>query len=131
MEITHRTRSSTTVIHLRGRWICDYALRTSLRSHVQRLIEAGHLDLVLDLSGVVYADSTVIGEIASTHVALRRLGGRLTLLNPGQQMTRLLSVSRLDSVIPVWRSDESPGSLPEEISQGVDVEVQAPMLANF
>ena len=75
----------------------------ALRAHVQRLIEAGRLNVVLDLSGVTFADSTVVGEIASTHTALQRRGGRLTLLNPSKQMSRLLSISRLASVIEIIR----------------------------
>ena len=108
MEITQRTRGSTTIISMHGRWICDYDLRTDLRSHVKRLIEAGRVDLMLDLRGVTFADSTVVGEIASTHVALHRRGGRLTLLNPGKRMSRLLSVSRLANVIDVRQSGDSP-----------------------
>ena len=65
------------------------------------LIEAGRLDVVLDLSGGTFADSTVVGEIASTHIALHRRGGRLTLLNPSKRMSLLLSISRLASVIEI------------------------------
>ena len=41
------------------------------------------------------------GEIASTHIALHRRGGRLTLLNPSKRMGLLLSISRLASVIEI------------------------------
>ena len=107
MVITHRTQGSTTIIGLQGRWVCGYDLRTELRNHLRRFIEAGRLDIVLDLGGVTFADSMVVGEIASTHVELRRRGGRLTLLNPDKRMSRLLSVTRLANVIEVRRSDES------------------------
>ena len=95
MEITHRTRGSTAIIRLSGHWVCGYDLRSDLRAHIQRLIEAGRFDVVLNLGGVTFIDSTVVGEIAWTHVALHRRGGRLTLLNPTQRMSRLLSISRL------------------------------------
>lgn len=131
MEITHRTRGTTTIIGMRGRWVCGYDLRTDLRQRVQRLIEAGRLDVVLDLGEVTFTDSTVIGEIASTHIALQRRGGRLTLLNPSQRMFRLLSISRLASVIEIRRSADpvAPDSagLAGEIRRGVDPETQAPI----
>ena len=41
MEITHRTRGSTTIIRLCGRWVCGYDVRSDLRAHIQRLIEGG------------------------------------------------------------------------------------------
>ena len=94
MEITHRARGSTSIISVHGRWVCGYDVRNDLRDHVQRLIDVGRFDVVLDLSGVTFADSTVVGEIASTHIALHRRGGRLTLLNPSKRMSELLSVSR-------------------------------------
>ena len=103
MEITLRARGSTSIINVHGRWVCGYDVRNDLRDHVLRLIEAGRLNVVLDLSGVTFADSTVVGEIASTHTALQRRGGRLTLLNPSKQMSRLLSTSRLASVIEIIR----------------------------
>ena len=131
MEITHRTRGSTAIIRMSGRWVCDYDLRTDLRTHVQGLIEAGRLGLVLDLSGVTFADSTVVGEIASTYVALRRRGGRLTLLDPNKRMSRLLSVSRLTSVIEIWRSGDSAAGVSDgstcEITLGVDALSQVPV----
>ncbi len=98
MEITHRARGSTSIISIRGRWVCGYDVRNDLRDHVQRLMAAGRLDVMLDLSGVTFADSTVVDEIASTHLALRRRGGRLTLLNPSKPMSGLLSISRLANV---------------------------------
>ncbi len=101
MEITHRTRGSTTILALHGRWVCGYDLHTDLRVHLQRLFEAGRVDVMLDLGGVTFADSTVVGQIASMCLALRRRGGRLTLLNPTTRMARLLCVSRLASVIEI------------------------------
>ena len=86
MEITHRTRGSTAIIRLCGRWVCGRDLCTDLRVHVQRLIEVERFDVVLELGGVTFIDSTVVGEIAWTHVALHRRGGRLTRLNPTRRI---------------------------------------------
>ncbi len=131
MEIIDCTDGPTTIVGMKGRWICGDDLRTRARDHVQHLIEIGRLDVVLDLSGVTFADSTVVGEIASMCLALRRRGGRLTLLNPTTQMARLLCVSRLDTVIEVRRSDDPPApawARPSgEISRGVNPETQVPI----
>ena len=131
MEITHRTRGSTAIIRLRGRWVCGDDLHTDLRAHIQRLIEAGRFDVVLNLGGVTFIDSTVVGEIAWAHVALHRRGGRLTLLNPTQRMSRLLSISRLASVIESRRSGESSAEAlagpTTEITRGVDAASQVPI----
>ena len=107
MKISHERQGAVTIVGLRGRWVYDSGLRTELRDHIQRFIEAEQLDVVLDLSGVSFADSAVVGEIASTHIALQRRGGRLVLLNPTEQMSRLLAISRLESVIEIQRSSDA------------------------
>ena len=132
MEITHRTRGSTTIIRLCGRWVCGYDVRSDLRAHIQRLIEGGgRFDVVLDLGGVTFIDPTVVGEIAWTHVAFHRRGGRLTLLNPTQRMSRLLAISRLASVIEIrrsggWSAGASAGPTCA-ITPGVDAVSQVPV----
>ena len=95
-------KSRIEVNHQRTRTL-GLRLRRAQRpaGHVHTLIEAGRLDVALDLSGVTFADSTVVGEIASTHIALHRRGGRLTLLNPSKRMGLLRSISRLASVIEI------------------------------
>ena len=131
MEITHRTQGSTAIIRLCGRWVCGYDLCTDLRVHIRRLIEAGRFDVVLDLGGVTFIDSTVVGEIAWTHVALHRRGGRLTLLNPTRRMSRLLSISRLASVIEIRRSGDGSALASAgptcEITRGMDAASQVPV----
>ena len=131
MEITHRTQGSTAIIHLCGRWVCGYGLCTDLRVHIRRLIEAGRFDVVLDLGGVTFIDSTVVGEIAWTHVALHRRGGRLTLLNPTRRMSRLLSISRLASVIEIRRSGDASALASAgptcEITRGIDAASKVPV----
>ncbi len=131
MEITHRTRGSTTIIRLCGRWVCGYDVRSDLRAHIQRLIDGGLFDVVLDLGGLTFIDPTVVGEIAWTHVALHRRGGRLTLLNPTQRMSRLLSISRLASVIEIRRSGGWPAGASAgptcELTRGVDAKSQVPV----
>ena len=128
MDITREHRGSETIIGLRGRWVCGYDLRTELRAHVQRLVEEGCLHLVLDLGGVTFADSTVVGEIASTHIALLQRGGRLTLLNPSMRMFRLLSISRLVSVIDIRFEADMLDQAWEEVSPDLEapVEVESP-----
>ena len=97
MDITHSTRGSKSIISVRGRWVCGYDVRNDLR--VTCTPSSRRLDVVLDL--MTFANSTVVGEIASTHIALHRRGGRLTLLNPSKRMSLLLSISRLTSVIEI------------------------------
>jgi len=84
------THDSTTIISLGGRWVCGDDPRTQLRTNVQRGFDGGQSDIVLDLGGWTFADLVVVGEIAWTHVALRRGQGHLVLQDPSARMRRLL-----------------------------------------
>ena len=83
--------------------------------------------MVLELGGVTFIDSTVVGEIAWMHVALHRRGGRLTLLNPTRRMSRLLSISRLAGVLEIRRSGDASARAsagPTRAITGVDAASQ-------
>ena len=86
--------------------------------------------MVLELGGVTFIDSTVVGEIAWTHVALHRRGGRLTLLNPTRRMSRLLSISRLAGVLEIRQSGDASARAsagPTRAITGVDAASQVPV----
>ena len=69
------------------------------------LAERSGLDEPVSFAQLREAELSVTAAEATVAAAFDR---RTTLLNPDTRMTRLLSITRLSSVIEVWRSDESP-----------------------
>ena len=59
---------------------------------------AGARQIVLDLSGVQYIDSTRLGEVIAAHVSLSRLGGRLQLAAVPARVTELFAMAGLDGI---------------------------------
>jgi anti-sigma B factor antagonist len=57
----------------------------------------GHI--VLDLGGVDYVTSTVLGHFVGLHKKLRAGGGRLTLENVPPAVAEVLRVTQLDQVL--------------------------------
>jgi hypothetical protein len=47
-------------------------------------------------------DAEALGELAAAFTRLRRAGGELLLLDPQARVRRLLEVTRLNTVLPVW-----------------------------
>jgi anti-anti-sigma factor len=48
---------------------------------LQRLVQQGHVRIVLDLGDVPYIDSTALGSLLRTHATVSRRGGAMKLLN--------------------------------------------------
>jgi anti-sigma B factor antagonist len=73
---------------------------------VQRLIQQGHLKMILDFADVPYIDSTALGVILRAHATVLRRGGALKLLHVQGHVRELLELTRLLTVFEVFDSDE-------------------------
>jgi anti-sigma B factor antagonist len=58
-------------------------------------------DLVLDIAGLSFVDSTGLGLFVTVHKNLEERGRRLILLGPTPMARRILEITRLDSVLHV------------------------------
>lgn len=75
-------------------------LRSALDSAVAEAGSHGP-DVVVDLSGVGFMDSTGLGELVGAHKALARGDGRLHLVPGSDRVARLLAITALDEVLEV------------------------------
>jgi len=50
----------------------------------------------------------VLGELAAAFSRLRRAGGGFVLVDPQKRVKRLLAVTRLDTVLPIWSRESEP-----------------------
>jgi anti-anti-sigma factor len=65
--------------------------------------------LLMDVSGLVFIDSAALREIVRAYRRLRADGCLLALVSPSPGMARVLQLSALDQVIPVYASAEEAG----------------------
>src|SRR5512145_1772135 len=108
MEIAFRSAGAATVIDLTGR-LCvgpDERETAPLRNAICALIKAGHLDIVVNLSGLTQIDARGLGELAMAMKTVDLAGGRLTLAAPSPRVARILAVTRLDAAF-AWRDNET------------------------
>jgi anti-sigma B factor antagonist len=66
--------------------------------------------LLVDVSGLTFIDSAALHEIVRAHRKLRAEGCQLTLVGPSQAVARILQLSALDQVLPVYVSAEEAGA---------------------
>jgi anti-sigma B factor antagonist len=72
----------------------------TLRTKVQPLIVRG-ARIVLDLTHVTYCDSMGLGAVISLYVSSKSTGCRLELINLGQKIRQLFSMTNLLSLFEV------------------------------
>lgn len=97
MTFKERQTGEYTLVELSGRLtVNDEPGR--LRQAVAESVARGATLVVVDLSGVLYIDSTRLGELISAHVSLTRQGGLLKLVRTPSRVRELLQVAGLDNV---------------------------------
>ncbi|MEV4713178.1 STAS domain-containing protein [Micromonospora sp. NPDC049374] len=86
----------------------DMATSPQLRDSLQQLIDAGDRQVVVDLGGVGFMDSSALGTLVVMFKALRDVGGRLCLASVQPGVRRVLSITSVDRVVDIY--DDVPGA---------------------
>ena len=94
MKIEEKTVNDTATLKLHGK-MKRGENDELLHEKVKNLVEAGTLDIVLDLEDVPYADSSGLGEVARCYVTVTRQGGKLKLVNLSRGVHELLRITHL------------------------------------
>ena len=66
------------------------------------LIDDGAVDVVIDLSGVTFIDSTALGVIISGVKRLHDRDGRLRIVAASRPVVRILDITGLDKVLTIF-----------------------------
>ena len=104
MTIQERIVSDVAVVRITGRVTLTEGT-PEFDDVLQRLVQQGHVKLVLDLEEVPYIDSTALGSLLRTHATVSRRGGALKLLRVKGHVRELLELTRLLSVFEAFDSE--------------------------
>ena len=77
-----------------------------VRNTIKSILDGGHKNILLNLSGVTYMDSAGLGEIVGSYATVANLGGSVKLLNPQGKVKDLLSVTKLYAVFVTFNDEE-------------------------
>jgi anti-anti-sigma factor len=105
LNITERAAGDAAILDLDGNIIMGGG-SAQLRDTVRRLIQEGKEKIILNLAGVKYIDSSGVGELVSTSVALNRVGGQLKLLNMPEKVEEVMALSSLLSIFEVYEDEQ-------------------------
>ena len=94
-----------TVVALSGE--LDLATQGELRTCLNDLIVAGHVNLVLDLSDCAFVDSTGLGALIGARRRVHAFQGSLTLVCPTEAVMKVFTITGLEKVFDIRDSMES------------------------
>ena len=104
MTIQERIVSDVAIVRISGRVTLTEGT-PEVDDVLQRLVQQGHVRIVLDLEEVPYIDSTALGSLLRTHATVSRRGGAMKLLNVKGHVRELLELTRLLTVFEAFDSE--------------------------
>lgn len=104
LSMTERQAGDVTILDLNGKITIGEG-SVALRNAVRRLLGEGKKNILLNLAGVGYLDSSGIGELVSSFTAVNKEQGQLKLLNLTQKIQDLLAITKLLTVFDCYDSE--------------------------
>jgi anti-sigma B factor antagonist len=113
MEYTARQNDDVTILDLTGRLSLGEAIAFGpgsgliLSDTVKELTKKGKKNILLNLAGVTYVDSSGVGQLVGAMTSARNQGVGLKLLRPNTKVLELLKMSKLDTVFDIFEDEAS------------------------
>jgi anti-sigma B factor antagonist len=99
MKVTRSEREGVAILRLQGEF--DSFETEEVRRTFERCLLEGKKRLVLDLSDLVFANSTTIAYFISAQKRAREVGGGMILAKPGDFLRKTLKTLGLDQVLTI------------------------------
>ena len=105
LDIQQKEHEGVTILDLKGR-ITVGPEASALREKVGALTTGGLKNLVLNLGGVDYIDSTGLGALVMCATTLRKSAGVVKLLNLTRRSIELLVMTKLATVFEIFTDEQ-------------------------
>ena len=103
--VTIRQSSAISILDVSGR-LTSFEIG-ALRESVSRLLKQGQKNIVLNLSGLQYLDSSGIGELARIYVSVVKQSGEMKVIGLSSKVEEILKITQLYQVFPEFPSEEA------------------------
>ena len=107
LQIAERRANGVTILVLTGEILLDDG-DLAFRKKVHEVLDRGDLNILVDLAGVTYIDSSGVGMIVAKLKTVTDKGGRMKLLHLTRRSQRLLALMKLSLVFETF-DDEALG----------------------
>ena len=103
MAFTERNIDGVVILDLSGQ--LTELSGNEMWERIRELAAAGDRQILLNLAEVPYVDSSGLGTMVASFVAMKCVGGALKLLNPTRRTRQLLAVTALTTVLQPFDSE--------------------------
>jgi anti-sigma B factor antagonist len=79
----------------------------ALRDSIQSLLKGNRKNILLNLSGLQYLDSSGIGELARIYVAVVKQGGAMKVIGLTPKVEEVLKITQLSKVFQEFPDEQS------------------------
>lgn len=79
----------------------------TFRDAIQRLLRKGENNIVLNLKGLDYLDSSGVGELVRNYLAVIKKGGAMKVVGLAPKVEEILKVTQLYQVFPEFPDEQS------------------------
>ena len=101
MDLGINEQGRVTIVTITGDLVIGDSEAT-FRKTVNRLLEEGKVDLLIDCAGLRFVDSTGLGVLVRALTTTQKEGGRTKLLAVGPNLKKLLALTKLDAVFEMF-----------------------------
>jgi anti-sigma B factor antagonist len=109
MEINQSEMKRVQLFEVIGR--VDSSNASELGGELDKIVDEGKNNLVLDLSGVEYMSSAGLREMVRVLKRVKRSGGDLRIANPSDRVKEVLELAGLDTIFEIYPTQvEAVGS---------------------
>lgn len=101
LEVTTDQTHGTPVITANGD--IDIYSVASFKSKINEILDTGVNELIIDLKGVEYVDSSGFGALLGATKRVRPNGGKIILTGCSESVARLMKITQLDTIFEMYK----------------------------
>jgi len=111
LQVKFTNKGSTLVISIIGE--IDHHSAEYIRDKIDaQMMKSTTRNIVFDLSRVGFMDSSGIGVVVGRYKNISKLDGKAAIVNPNAQIRKILEISGIQRIIPIFGSvDEAISSM--------------------
>jgi anti-sigma B factor antagonist len=104
VKVNVRETENAVILEVIGR-ITLGASGPSLQDRVRELLDSEHKNIILDLGGVTFLDSSGLGQLVGSYATAVSRGSEIRLLNLNKRVYDLMQITKLYTVFAIYTDE--------------------------